>query len=142
MKALIIFFVSSCHFVIAGNLVQAENQTSACIVDLPVNSDSVKTEWKPDLYWGEHRSGRIANRNQISFFVKYATDVPLNELFTIQSLELSFNGRVAHISGNRLTDDIHSMIRELPSGATVYAYARYKDEKGVIRIIEGEWQLK
>ena len=145
MKPLIFFFFSSCLIGFAGNPVQTESKSISYIPNRTINidvEDSLNIEWKPDLYWGEHRSGSSTDRNLSTFYVKYATDIPVNELFTIQSLELSFNGRVAHISGNRLTNDIHGMIRELPFGTTVYAFAHYKDEKGIIRIIEGQWQLK
>jgi hypothetical protein len=146
MKTLIFFLASSCHIVLAGN--QIHQSVSGDPDQISVGhihnnpEDSVNTEWTPDLYWGVSPSGNQAERFHTSFYVKYASDIPVNELFTIRSLELNVNGRVAYISGSRLTDDLHKMIYELPSGTTIYCYARYTDEKGIMRIIEGEWELK
>jgi hypothetical protein len=101
----------------------------------------ISDEWTPILVWGSKKSSEKISRNEYAFSVLYTSDIPVNELFSILSLELAINGRVFYVAGNRLTDDIMRHIRELPTETMVYCTAKYHGESGLIRIIHGNWMV-
>jgi hypothetical protein len=98
----------------------------------------------PVLYWGATESGGSAYRSETRIFAIYPPEVPISGVIKVLSLHVAIQGfsKSFTVSGNTLTEEVMDVLRQTPSGSTVYCSARVRDEKGVAKVINGKWELR
>ena len=147
MRALNLLYLG-CSFIFLLNLTALGS--GSCRIAVGNNANTiVSTEdscsakkYEPVLYWGTNSSGDVTFRGMTCFYAKFPTDVPINEKFSVQSLELAFDGKITHISGSCLTEEVHIKVRNATPGETMYCEAYVKDERGTVHRISGKWVLR
>lgn len=147
MKALIFLSLGSFGIIMNNNIISGFNMNRESeiwnISKNKVVNDTLKMQnYEPTLYWGANPSGEAPHRSVIRFFAKYAQNVPHSESFEILSLELSIGNQVFHILGDTMTEEVNELIWNTKSGEIIHCTAKVRGEDGVVRIVNGEWNLK
>jgi len=128
----------SCTITISG-----KNTVTNKTVSLGTFTFRVSNLPPPAIFFGSAADGETASKAETRLFAKYPPEIPLNVAFQVVSWELNVAGapRPAKGTGNQLTPDATSLLKQAKSGSTVSFMTQVKGPDGIIRKKSGVFRI-